>query len=198
MSLRLSYTLLSPFYDWFVGHAFTAARRASLAGLPAEGCARVLVNGVGSGLDLPLLPRGHRYVGLDLTRAMLARCGRRAAGLDYTAVQGDSLALPFRDASFDHAVLHLILAVVPDAARALAETARVVRPGGRLLVLDKFLKPGQPAPLRRLLSPLAGQVATRLDVVFEDIQSRTPGLRVLSDEPAAAGGWFRRIRLERT
>jgi ubiquinone/menaquinone biosynthesis C-methylase UbiE len=198
MSLRLSYTLLSPFYDWFVGHAFAAARSASLAALPRSGQDRVLVNGVGSGLDLPLLPRGHCYVGLDLTRAMLARCGRRAAGLDFAAVQGDSLALPFRDASFDHAVLHLILAVVPDAAQALAETARVVRPGGTLLIFDKFLQHGQPASLRRLLSPLAARIATRLDVVFEDVLSQVPGLRVTGDEPAIAGGWFRRIQLERT
>ncbi len=196
-NLKLSYTLLSPFYDLVAGTAFAAARRASLAALPQSGHDRVLVNGVGSGLDLPLLPRGHRYVGLDLTRAMLARCGRRATGLDFAAVQGDSLALPFRDASFDHAVLHLILAVVPDAAWALAETARVVRPGGAVLIFDKFLRRGQSAPLRRLLSPLAGQVATRLDVVFEDVLSRTPGLRLLSDEPAVAGGWFRRIRLVR-
>ncbi len=198
MSLRLSYTLLAPFYDLVAGTAFTAARRASLAALPRTGRDRVLVNGVGSGLDLPLLPRDHRYVGLDLTAAMLTRCRRHAAGLDFAAVQGDSLALPFRNASFDHAVLHLILAVVPDAAQALAETARVVRPGGTVLIFDKFLKSGQPALLRRLLSPLAGRMVTRLDVVFEDVLSRTPGLRVTNDEPAGGGGWFRRIRLERT
>jgi ubiquinone/menaquinone biosynthesis C-methylase UbiE len=194
--LRFSYTVLSPFYDFFVGPAFAAARRASLAALPREG-ALVLVNGVGSGLDLPLLPGGHRYVGLDLTRAMLMRARRRAADLDFISVQGDSLALPFRAASFDHAVLHLILAVVPDAARALAETARVVRTGGSILVLDKFLRRGEGAPLRRALNPLAARVATRLDVVFEDALERVPGLRVMDDEPAAAGGWFRRIRLER-
>jgi len=198
MSLRLSYTFLAPFYDLVAGTAFTAARRASLAALPRTGHDRVLVNGVGSGLDLPLLPRDHRYVGLDLTGAMLARCRRHADGLDFAAVRGDSLALPFRDASFDHAVLHLILAVVPDAAQALAETARVVRPGGTVLIFDKFLKPGQPALLRRLLSPLAARMVTRLDVVFEDALSRTPGLRVTNDEPAGGGGWFRRIRLERT
>jgi len=197
-NLKLSYTLLSPFYDLVVGTAFAAARRASLAALPPSGNDRVLVNGVGSGLDLPFLPRGHRYVGLDLTPAMLARCGRRAVGLDFAAVQGDSLSLPFRDASFDHAVLHLILAVVPDAALALAETARVVRPGGGLLILDKFLRPGQSAPLRRLLNPLAARVATRLDVVFDDILRQVPCLRVVSDEPAGGGGWFRRIRLKRT
>lgn len=197
MSLRLSYTLLAPFYDLFVGPAFARARRASLAALPVAGSERVLVNGVGSGLDLPWLPRSHRYVGLDLTAAMLARSRRRAAGLAFSPVQGDSLALPFRDASFDHAVLHLILAVVPDAVRALAETARVVRPGGTVLIFDKFLRPGQAALARRLVNPLAARLVTRLDVVFESVMQRVPGLRVVSDEPAAAGGWFRRIRLVR-
>lgn len=197
MSLRLSYTLLSPFYDLVVGAAFRSARRASLAALQGGERGAVLINGVGTGLDLPCLPGGHRYVGLDLTRAMLARSRRRAGDHDFSAVQGDSLALPFRDASFDHAVLHLILAVVPDAARALAETARVVRPGGGILIFDKFLRHGQRAPLRRFFSPLAARVATRLDVVFEDALERVPGLRVVSDAPAAAAGWFRAIRLER-
>lgn len=197
MSLRLSYTLLSPFYDFVAGPLFRTARRRSLAELPQGRSASVLVNGVGSGLDLPLLPPAHAYVGLDLTRAMLARCARRASGLRFSAVQGNSLALPFRDASFDCAVLHLILAIVPDAARALAETARVVRAGGTVLILDKFLKGGERAPLRRLLHPLAAQLVTRLDVVFEDILLRVPGLRLVSDEPALAGGWVRRIRLER-
>jgi len=197
MSLRLSYTLLSPFYDLVAGPAFAAARRASLAGLPRDGSARVLINGVGSGLDLPFLPPGHRYVGLDLTRAMLARAVPRGAGIEFAAVQGDSLALPFRDASFDSAVLHLILAIVPDAARALAETARVVRPAGQILILDKFLRRGESAWVRRVVNPLAARMVTRLDVVFEDVLARVPGLRLASDEPAAAGGWFRRIRLER-
>lgn len=78
MSLRLSYTLLSPFYDLVAGPLFRTARKRSLAALPRES-GSVLVNGVGSGLDLPSLPRGNAYVGLDLTRAMLARCARRCA-----------------------------------------------------------------------------------------------------------------------
>ncbi|MBI2295275.1 MAG: methyltransferase domain-containing protein [Betaproteobacteria bacterium] len=197
MSLKLSYTLLSPLYDLVVGPAFRSARRRSLAALPRGGSGAVLLNGIGTGLDLPWLPPGCRCVGLDLTRAMLARCARRATNLEFAAVQGDSLALPFRDASFEHAVLHLILAVVPDAARALAETVRVVRAGGSILVFDKFLRPGQRAPLRRLLNPLAARVATRLDVVFEDLLPKVPGVRVVSDEPAVASSWFRLIRLER-
>ena len=197
MSLRLSYTLLAPLYDLIAGTAFAEARQASLAALPGNNHDRVLVNGVGSGLDLPFLPPANSYVGLDLTRAMLARSLRRAAGLEFSAVQGDSLALPFRSASFDHAILHLILAVVPDATAALTEVVRIVRPGGGIFVLDKFLRRGQNAPLRRLLNPIAARLVTRLDVVFEDILPRVPGVRVISDEPAAAGGWFRRIRLER-
>jgi len=197
VSLRLSYTLLAPLYDLIAGTAFAEARQASLAALPGNNHDRVLVNGVGSGLDLPFLPPANSYVGLDLTRAMLARSLRRAAGLEFSAVQGDSLALPFRSASFDHAILHLILAVVPDATAALTEVVRIVRPGGGIFVLDKFLRRGQNAPLRRLLNPIAARLVTRLDVVFEDILPRVPGVRVISDEPAAAGGWFRRIRLER-
>jgi phosphatidylethanolamine/phosphatidyl-N-methylethanolamine N-methyltransferase len=196
VSLRLTYTLFSPFYDWFVGPALRAARRRSLAALPRSG-GHVLLNGVGTGLDLPLLPVGRRYVGLDLTRAMLVRCGARAGNLDFSSVQGDSLTLPFRDASFDHAVLHLILAVVPEPAQALAETARVVRQGGGILIFDKFLARGRRAPVRRLLSPIAARVATRLDVVFEDLLERVPGLGVVKDQPSVGGGWFRLIELKR-
>ena len=197
MGQELSYTLLAPFYDIFAGPAFGAARRESLAALPREGRCTVLLNGVGSGLDIPLLPRAHHYVGLDLTRAMLERSVRRATAHDFSPVLGNSLALPFPDACFDHAVLHMILAVVPDAALALSETARVVRKGGSILVFDKFLRPGLRAPVRRLLNPLATRLATRLDVVLDDVLPGTPGVRVISDRPAAAGGWFRLLRMER-
>ena len=197
MSLQLSYSFLAPFYDLFAIPVFRAARRASLAALPRDGSGTVLLNGVGTGLDLPFLPRGHRYVGLDLTRAMLRRSVRRAGEHEFAAVEGNSLALPFRDGSFDHAVLHLILAVVPDAARALSETVRVVRPGGTILVLDKFLRGNQRAPLRRLLNPLAARLVTRLDVSLDDVLPAVPGVRVVTNEPVAAGGWFRLLRLER-
>jgi len=196
MSLRLAYTVFSPFYDWFVGPVFRTARQRSLAALPLSG-ERVLLNGVGTGLDLPLLPAGRRYVGLDLTRAMLARSRARAGGIDYSSVQGDSLALPFRDASFDHALLHLILAVVPEPALALAETVRVVRQGGCILILDKFLARGRRAPLRRLFSPLAAHIATRLDVVFDDLLEHVPGVAIVHEQPSLAGGWFRLIQLKR-
>ncbi len=196
MSLKHSYTLIAPFYDALLDRATRAARRHSLAALPATP-GRVLLAGVGTGLDLPHLPPQHRYVGVDLTHAMLRRVGPRTGAADFAAVQGDAQRLPFADASFDHAVLHLILAVVPEPARCLGEVARVLKPGGCALVFDKFLRRGQRAPLRRLANPLLRRVATRLDVVFEDVLAQTPGLRVAHDRPALAGGWFRMIRLDR-
>ena len=158
----------------------------------------MLLAGVGTGLDLPYLPVHHRYVGLDLNRAMLHRALPRAEKVDFAPVQGDAQRLPFADASFDMAVLHLILAVVPEPTRCLTEVARVLRPGGQVLVFDKFLRQGQTAWLRRLANPLLRRVATRLDVVFEEVLAATPALAVEHDQPALVGGWFRMIRLRKS
>jgi hypothetical protein len=48
-----------------------------------------------------------------------------------------------------------------------------------------------------LLNFAAARVATRLDVVFEEVLAQAPGLKVVNDDPAAMGGWFRMIRLEK-
>jgi len=200
LTLRYSYTLFAPVYDALVAPFTTSARRRSLASLREGPHAEVLLVGIGSGLDLPLLPRGPCYTGLDLTPAMLARARRKATALklDIRLDLGDARRLPYGDAAFDAVVLHLILAVTPHPERVLAEAARVLRRGGRVLILDKFLRPGQTAPLRRLVSPLLGVLATRTDVVFEQVLAQVPGLEVASDQPALAGGWFRRIVLRKT
>ncbi len=196
MGLQHTYRLIAPFYDLAVDRATRRIRQGSLSGLP-ERPGVVLLAGIGTGLDLPHLPDRHHYVGLDLTAAMLKRANPRTGHLNFAAVQGDVHHLPFHDASFDSVVAHLILAVVPQPALCLAEIARVLKPGGQALILDKFLRRGQKAPLRRLLNPLSRRIATRLDVVFEDVLESTPELQLLDDQPALAGGWFRRIRLIR-
>ena len=199
MTLRYSYTLFAPVYDAFVAPFTAAARRRGLELLREESPAEVLLAGIGSGLDIPLLPRGPRYTGLDLTPAMLARARRKAAALNLVIQldAGDARALPYPDAAFDVVVLHLILAVTPHPEGVLVEAGRVLRPGGRVLILDKFLRPDQKAPIRRLVSPLLGLLATRTDVVFEEVLARAPGLEVVSDRPALAGGWFRHIVLRK-
>ena len=199
MSLRHAYTVWAPVYDLAVDLATRELRRRSLARLKDHPRSQVLLVGVGTGLDIPHLPDRHGYTGIDLTPAMLTRAQRRAQALalQIELQEADAHALPFDPERFDVVVMHLILAVVPDPAQALAEAARVLRPGGRILILDKFLKPGERAPLRRLANGVLRHLATRTDVVFEDLLASTPELHALNDEPALAGGWFRYIELEK-
>lgn len=197
MSLRHTYTLFAPIYDLALERASERLRRDSLRRLQGTS-GDVLVAGVGTGLDIPHLPPGPHYVGFDLTPAMLQRARRRATGRgDISLHLGDAHRLPYGDDSFDAVVLHLILAVVPQPQRLLREVQRVLKPGGRVLLLDKFLRPGQRAPLRRLLNLLSRHVATRTDVVFEQVLDCCPQLNLHSDEPVLAGGWFRRIELHK-
>lgn len=195
MSLRHSYTVIAPLYDALLETAGTGVRAASLGQLPQQGDLNILISGIGSGLDLPYLPPCHRYTGLDLTAAMLSRAKSRTGRLRLDLIQGNSMALPFADEYFDHVVLHLILAIVPDAAACLRETARVLKPGGSVLILDKFLKPGEAAWIRRTLNLLSQHIVTRLDVVFEKVLAGVPQLKLKADVPVLAGGWFRSIRL---
>ncbi|MGO8755431.1 MAG: class I SAM-dependent methyltransferase [Gallionellaceae bacterium] len=198
MSLKTSYRFIAPFYDTFLERTSAFARRRSLEKLAQQESRRVLLSGVGTGLDFPFLTAQHDYTALDLTAAMLARSRGRARDLRMAWVRGDSMALPFADNSFDCVVLHLIIAVVPEPHRCLAEAARVLNANGQILLFDKFLRRGQPALLRRALSPLAARLATRLDVVFEDVLDNVPQLHKVSDEAILAQGWFRLIELKKT
>jgi ubiquinone/menaquinone biosynthesis C-methylase UbiE len=193
MALRHSYSLLAPLYDPLIARVSEAVRVENLKPLTQLCNQEVLLMGIGSGLDIPHLPRGNRYTGIDIT---LARARTRAAGRsDITLHEGDVMALPYADHSFDIVVMHLILAVVPEPQRALCEATRVLRPGGHILILDKFLRPGAWAPMRRGLNLFSRHIATRTDVVFEEVLGCCPQLTVLHDHPALAGGWFRRLRL---
>jgi phosphatidylethanolamine/phosphatidyl-N-methylethanolamine N-methyltransferase len=197
MSLQTSYRFIAPFYDALLSRITAGIRRRSLMRLPQQGPLQVLVNGAGTGLDFPYLNAAHHYTALDITAGMIARSQKRTQNLQLQWVQGDSMALPFANQSFDIVVLHLIVAVVPSPEHCLAEAARVLKPGGQILVFDKFLRPGERAWLRRSLSFVTAQIATRLNVVFEDVLVTVPSLKLISDEPALVGGWFRLIELRK-
>ena len=145
MSLRYSYTLLAPLYVGVVAPFTAAARQRNLALLPQTPDADVLLVGVGSGLDIPLLPRGPRYTGLDLTPAMLERARRKAAAasLPIRLDVGDARRLPYPDTTFDSVVLHLILAVTPQPERVLAEAARVRAKASGLFDNTSAMVPGK-------------------------------------------------------
>lgn len=193
--LRLSYSLIAPLYDLAISLPLRKPRARSLQSLPADLPAKVLLSGVGTGLDLPLLPKLHHYTALDFSPGMLARAKAHNTGLSVDWVLGDCMELPFADAQFDHVVLHLIVAVVPHPSHCLSEAARVLKHGGTVIIFDKFLRPRQRVWLRRALNPLSRRIATRLDVVFENELAKVPQLRVISDVPLLANGWFRHIVL---
>jgi phosphatidylethanolamine/phosphatidyl-N-methylethanolamine N-methyltransferase len=196
--LKWSYSKLAPLYDLIaISRSLCAARSRSLQALPVDVPGKVLLSGIGTGLDLPLLPKLHLYTALDFSAAMLSRAKRRGGALNVKWVLGDSMALPFPDAQFDHVVLHLIVAVVPQPALCLGEAARVIKPGGTIILLDKFIRPNKIAPFRRGLNFLSRRFATQMDVVFEKVLSEVPQLQVVSDVPLLVGGWFRGIVLRK-
>lgn len=195
--LRISYSLIAPLYDRIIERPMRASRQQSLDALPLDTAGRVLLSGVGTGLDLPMLPSLHHYTALDFNTAMLSQARAHDVDLKIDWLLGDSMALPFADHYFDHVVLHLITAVVPEPQHCLSEAARTLKPGGTIILLDKFLRPQQSAPLRRLLTPLLSRIATRMDVVFEDVLCTVPELEVISDQPLLASGWFRAILLRK-
>jgi len=179
--------------------ALRRSRARSLAGLDAAPGGSVLVPGAGTGLDLGLLPRATRAVCVDFTPAMLlrARARSRRLGRHDAFVLADAQRLPFSGGAFPRAVLHLVLAVVPDPRAALAEAARAVAPGGRLAVLDKFVRHGtRPSLLRRLLDRLLHDRVTGLLLVFEEALASAPSLSVVADHADLRGG-YRRIVLRK-
>jgi ubiquinone/menaquinone biosynthesis C-methylase UbiE len=193
---RRRYALWAPIYD-FVVRPFRPARRRSIDGLALRAGERVLIVGGGTGEDLPLFPAGVVAVVTDLTPEMLRRARpKMKAGHHAAVTDGHSLAV--RDGAVDAVALHLILAVIPDPARCLAEAVRVLRPGGRIAVFDKFVADGgRPSPGRRLLNRLTRPIATDITRRLEDIV-RDSGVSVtrVTDEPAL-GGRFRVVQLRR-
>lgn len=198
MSLKHSYSILAPVYDAIVGAPSAAMRQASLNRLGDTRGKHVLLAGIGTGLDIPHLPGGATYIGMDLTPAMLQRARQRSRPRDDILLhRADVMNMPYAAARFDIVVMHLILAVVPFPERALAEAARVVKPGGRILILDKFLHRGQLALIRRSLNLLLRHIATRTDVVLENLLDSCPQLTVSTIKPLRPGNWFHEVELTR-
>ncbi|HEV8555726.1 MAG TPA: class I SAM-dependent methyltransferase [Actinophytocola sp.] len=128
----------------------------------------VLEVAVGTGRNLPFYPAEVTVTGVELSPAMLDIARTRAAelGREVELREADAEDLPFADGSFDTVVCTLSLCTIPDHARAIAEMARVLRPGGRLLLLDHIGSRWWPVwAVQRLIDVLtvrtAGEYQTR-------------------------------------
>lgn len=135
-------------------------RRAAAAAVVRPGDA-VLDVCCGSGdLALAALAAGGRVTGVDFSRAMLERARRKAPAVDW--VEGDALALPLPDGSFDAVTIGFGLRNLADPARGLAELRRVLRSGGRIAVLELTRPSGLLAPCYRLWFELLVPTGARL------------------------------------
>lgn len=117
---------------------------------------RTLELAIGTGLNLPFYPDGVQLTGVDLSPAMLAVAERRARelGVDAELSVGDAHSLEFPDDRFDTVVSTLFFSSVPDPRRAATEVLRILKPGGRLLLLDHVRSPILAVRLvERLLAP---------------------------------------------
>jgi ubiquinone/menaquinone biosynthesis C-methylase UbiE len=106
--------------------------------------------------------------------------------------------LAFPDDQFDAVLLNLILSVVPDGQRALDEAWRVLRPGGRMVVFDKFLPDHERSTaFRNLLGSLIRRLGTDPNRHFSDMVRALPDGGIVKDEPALLRGQYRIIVLHK-
>jgi phosphatidylethanolamine/phosphatidyl-N-methylethanolamine N-methyltransferase len=187
------YSAYSRVYDRVFGRVFQDSRvtlAAAIDALPGES---VLEVGVGTGLLLPLYAGRCRITGIDLSAGMLDKARDRVAGLglpDVTLEVMDAGAMTFADDSFDVAVAAYVVTAVPDHRAVMNEMVRVVRPGGRILLLNHFVN-GSPvlAACERAVSPLCIRVGFRTDLSVAQVLDGLPLAKLRDERVKPLGMW---------
>ena len=117
-------------------------------------------------------------------------------GIKVNAYVMDGQKLDFPDNSFDAVILHLIIAVIPNPIDTIKEVERVLKPTGRVVVFDKFLKSGEAGNVRKGINFFSKILATDINRRIEDIISVTK-FKIIHNEPALLNGLFRFILLKK-
>ncbi len=192
------YKFWAPIYDMVMGPFAGKARRHAIELLNLCAGESVLLAGVGTGLDLPQLPAGVRAIGIDLSRAMLRKAQDKVNGQNVTLLEMNAQTLDFPSDSFDAVILNLILSVVPDGAMTFREAWRVLRPGGRAVIFDKFASEGgQISALRRGLGKIIALFGTDPNRRLSDIIGQPPDLTLEHHEPSLLHGQYRIVLLHK-
>jgi ubiquinone/menaquinone biosynthesis C-methylase UbiE len=155
--VRRHYDRSAGSYDRIISWAEKALFGGAREWVCSQARGEVLEIAVGTGRNIPFYPKEVLLTGIELSPKMLdlARRQARKLGRDADLRVGDAHNLPFSDASFDTVVVTLALCTIPDDRRALAEAARVLRPGGQLLLLEHVRSSVPPVwLLQRVLEPL--------------------------------------------
>lgn len=192
----------APVYDLVFGAVFAQARRTAISASERVG-GRVLEVGVGTGISLPYYSDRCRIYGVDLSEEMLEKARQRVAARQLDNVEDlavmDAECLEFPDASFDVVVAHYVVNTVPHPEVALEEFARVLRPGGEIILLNRV---GADAGPRRvfehLFSPLATRLGWRSEFPWGRLANWSEGtkhrMRLIERRPMPPLGHFSLIR----
>ena len=200
-----AYDRWAPIYDYVFNLPFQAGRvaasEAAAAAAGPEG--KILVVGVGTGLELEFLPPTSVVTGVDVSAAMLEIARKRAARLNLSQVKAlremDAGALSFGDDTFDAAMSPYVLSVVPDPGAALDEMWRVVRPGGEVVAVNHFAaEGGWRVPVERSMEGAAAWLGWRPRFPYstvEDWLAANPRAKLLERRQLAPLGLFTLLRI---
>jgi ubiquinone/menaquinone biosynthesis C-methylase UbiE len=190
------YKLWAPLYDKVMGPFAGKARQRAIELLKLKPGESVLLSGVGTGLDLPHIRADVKTVGIDLSPAMLRKAQEKVAGQNVTLRDMNAQALDFHENSFDAVILNLILSVVPDGAAAFREAWRVLRPGGRAVIFDKFAsEEGQISARRRGLGKIIALFGTDPNRRLSEIIGHAADLTIEHNESSLLHGQYRIVLL---
>jgi phosphatidylethanolamine/phosphatidyl-N-methylethanolamine N-methyltransferase len=199
-----AYARWAPVYDLVFGAVFERGRKASIAAAERIG-GRILEVGVGTGLSLGDYSWTNRLIGVDLSAPMLRKAKARVAEHRLTNVEGlavmDAQHLGFQDAVFDVVVAQYVITAVPDPEATLDEFARVLKPGGEIILVNHLgAETGLRASLERWFAPLARRLGWRPEFRFERLAqwaTRHGGVRVVERRAMPPLGHFSLIRFAR-
>ena len=201
VTLQKAYARWAPVYDLVFGAVFDRGRRAAIAAAEQVG-GRILEVGVGTGISLPGYSPQNRIIGIDLSEAMLGKAQRRVADLSLTNVEKlemmDAEHLSFPDASFDVVVANHVISTVPNPEAALDECARMLRPGGEMILLSRIGADGGLRQLvERLLQPVVCRLGWRAEFPWDRFAlwtERRTDVRLIERRPMPPLGHFSLLR----
>lgn len=193
---RSRYQRVAPFYDameFFAERRYRHWREELWSRVEGP---RVLEVGVGTGKNMPFYTPGSEITAIDLAPGMLARARRRAErlGARVDLRLEDAQALSSSNNAFDAAVGTFVFCSIPDPVLGLRELARVVRPGGQILLLEHLRSPQEAlAKVMDLLDPLVSYL-TGVHINRRTVENvREAGLTITAVEELAFGGIFKLI-----